>query len=218
MKTKTLTLTAITAIAAGVALIIANKSIYSDGVVIAGGIIFIVSGILNSFVFSYEKKHDQKGRGAFASIFSLLTSIGAVVLGVCMLIFKDTFTALVPYIFGIIVAFLAIYQFYVLAIGVRPATLPGWFYVVPVILLAGAVYIFTRRPHDEDSLIMLSSGIALCLFGLATVAEASLLPHLRKKVAEADTARSEGSSTEAGEEKKPLSPKPLDDSEDAAAQ
>ena len=185
MKGRSLTLTALIAILAGVVLIIANRSIYSTGVVITGGILFIVAGVLNTFVFNGERKHDPKGRGPVASTFSLIASIGAVVLGVCMIIFQTAFTVLVPYIFGIIVAFLACYQFYVLAIGVRPTTLPGWFYLAPVILIGGAIYIFFRQPDTDDYLIMLSSGISLAFFGLITRIEAIMLTNSRKKI-EAD--------------------------------
>lgn len=197
MKGKNLSITAILAIVAGVILIIANRSIYSTGVVITGGILFIAAGILNVFVFDNERRSDRRGRGAFASTLSLLSSIGAVVLGVCMIIFQDTFTVLVPYIFGIIVAFLACYQFYVLAIGARPTVLPVWFYFFPVLLLGAAIYIFFRRPDTDDHLITLASGIALSFFGLVTIIEAIMISDGRKKV---------NQETESASSYKPLQP------------
>lgn len=189
MKTSSLVYTAIVAIAAGVALIFAHKSINSFGVVVVGGIIFIVAGILNLFIGYSEKKNNQKG--ALSSTFSLLTNIGAMVLGICMVIFQSTFVVLVPYIFGIIVAILAIYQFFVLAVGVRPASLPAWLYIVPVALVGAAIYIFLSHAQRDDHLIMLVTGIALAFFGLFSIIEASLVPHYRKKnqtPAQAETA------------------------------
>lgn len=182
MRAKSLILTAIVALVAGVALIIANKSINSNGVVTAGGIIFIIAGLLNVFVFYSERK--EKGYGPLASTFGLLGNIGALILGICMLIFKSTFISLVPYIFGIITAFLACYQFFVLAIGARPAVLPAWFYLVPIILIGGSIAIFMLKPEADDHIIMLVSGISLAFFGLFTIIEGSMIPHLRKKVTE----------------------------------
>lgn len=190
MKAKNLILIALVAIAAGVALIIANKSINSDGVVVAGGVLFVIAGLLNIFVFYNERKH--AAGGALASSFSLIGNIGALILGICMLIFQSTFIVLVPYIFGIVVTFLACYQFYVLVIGARPAELPAWFYLVPIILIGGAIYIFMCHPKTDDHLIILSSGIALCFFGLFAIIEASMIPHLRNK-----TARLEATAAEA---------------------
>lgn len=203
MKGKNLSITAILAIIAGVVLIIANRSIYSTGVVMTGGVLFIAAGVLNVFVFDTERRRDRQGRGAFASTFSLIASIGAVVLGVCMLIFHSAFTVLVPYIFGIIVAFLGCYQFYILAVGARPAVLPAWFYLVPVILIGGAIYIFLRQPDTDDYLIMLSTGISLSFFGLFTIIEAIMITQRRKSVTD-NTHSIETSDTSETTQLKPL--------------
>ena len=199
---KSLTFASIVALAAGIALIIANKSIYSTGVVVTGGIIFIVAGILNAFVFNNSRKREKQGHGAIAGVFTLLTSIGAAVLGICMLIFQDTFIALVPCMFGIIVAFLGLYQFYVLAVSVRPAILPAWFYIAAVILLGIAVFIFLRKPSEDDSTIMLATGIALTFFGVMSLIEASMTPHFRKK-AEAPARLTQPLDEENGHEAQP---------------
>lgn len=199
MKAKNLIVTALVAIAAGVGLIIANKSINSNGVVVAGGIIFIIAGILNFFVLYSERK--RQNYGPLASTFSTIGNVGALVLGICMLIFQPTFVVLVPYIFGIIVAFLACYQFFVLAVGARPATLPAWFYLVPIVLIGGSIFIFFLKPEEDDHLIILISGIALALFGLFTIIEGSMIPHMREKATGAHA-----------EEKSAAKPTPLDES------
>lgn len=188
MKSKNLTFTAILAMAVGIALIIANRSIYSTGVVVTGGILFVIAGILNVFVFDSERRSGKQGRGAVASTFSLVASVGAVVLGVCMIIFKESFALLVPYIFGIIVAFAACYQFYLLAIGVRPTVLPGWLYLAPVILLGGAVYIFLLRPNADDHIIMIATGVALIFFGAISIVEAIMLSYSRHEAKKAAVA------------------------------
>lgn len=185
MKGRTLSVTAILGIAIGVALIFAYRSIYSTGVVVAGGVIFIIAGILNIFLFDLARKDKESNVRAVSSTFSLVASIGAVILGICMIVFKDTFALLVPYIFGIIVAFTAIYQFYILAIAIRPYSLPAWFYLAPVLILAAAIYIFFLKPHTEDSTIILASGISIAFFGLITLIEAITLGDKRHKAIKA---------------------------------
>ena len=128
-----------------------------------------------------ERKRGREGRGVFAATFSWLTSAAAVILGVCMLIFQDTFIPLVPVMFGILVAFSALYQFYILAIGARPVLLPGWLYIIPIALVGGAVYIFLQRPDIHDPKIMLATGISLVVFGAGSLIEGILLGNEHRK-------------------------------------
>lgn len=179
MKVKNLLLTAIVALLAGVVLVIANRSITIDGIVTTGGILFILAGILNAFVFYTERRNVSYG--PLASTFSMIGNIGAVVLGVCMLLFKSTFITFVPYIFGIVLAFLACYQFFVLAIGSRPATLPAWLYIVPLCIIGASLVVFLQRPAGDSHLIMLTVGITLIVFGVFTIVESVLIDKERKK-------------------------------------
>lgn len=181
MKTLNVFLTAILAIAAGVAIIIANQDITAKGVVVAAGIIFIIAGIVNGCVFNFERR-----AGTITAGISLLTNIGsvaAILLGICLLVFKATFITLVPYVFGVLVAFIAIYHCYILAVGARPATLPAWLYLVSIVLAAFAVYIFLQKTDNEmaDHRIIFVSGIALAFFGIFGVIEGCMIPHYRKK-------------------------------------
>ena len=181
MKGRSLIFTALLVLAAGIVLIITHASIRSTGVVTTGGILFILAGVLNMLVFEGERKRGREGRGVFAATFSWLTSAAAVILGVCMLIFQDTFIPLVPVMFGILVAFSALYQFYILAIGARPVLLPGWLYIIPIALVGGAVYIFLQRPDIHDPKIMLATGISLVVFGAGSLIEGILLGNEHRK-------------------------------------
>lgn len=179
MKIQNIVFSSILSLAAGIALIVANKSIYATGIIVAAGIIFIIAGIINALIFSNERS-----KGALASGIGIFTSVGAAILGVCLIIFKSTFVALVPYVFGIIVALAACYEFYILAVGARPASLPGWLYIIGVILIGIAVYIFMQKPQSDvdDHRVMLATGIGLVFFGIFGLIESSMLPHYRKKV------------------------------------
>lgn len=208
MKARNLIYIAVVSIAIGAALIVANKSISSNGVVMAGGIIFIVASLINALVIYLEKK--DSSRSVLTSMSGQLANVGALVLGICLLIFRSTFVVLVPYIFGIIVAIAACYQFFILAMGARPATLPGWLYLVPIVLVGAAIYLFTRHANaGEDHIIILVSGIALALFGIFTIIEASIIHHLRAKLTPKDEEKEDPQEQPA----KTIAPKPLDPEE-----
>jgi hypothetical protein len=185
---------------AGIILLLTFESIKSTGVVICGGALFILAGLINMILYSGNgtKAVTEEGetepetrRSAVATTFSWITSAAAVVLGLSMLIFQDTFITLVPFIFGILIAIGALHQVFVLAYGCRPARLSPWFYLMPAALVAVAVYIFNLQPEQNDREIMLSGGIALVAFALVTLVESIIitrqLRRLRKAEATEDT-------------------------------
>lgn len=185
MKGKNLIFIGLPVLAAGIALIFTHQGIRSTGVVITGGILFILAGILNLLAAGHERRRADRngirGHGVATATVNWLACAGAVILGVCMLIFKDTFVALIPFIFGILIAFTAFYQLYVLAYGTRPAMLPGWLYIVPPVLAGGAVYLFLQKPGADDMVIMLATGISLTFFGMAAFAEGIMLGAINRR-------------------------------------
>lgn len=176
MKIHNILLTAITALASGAALIIAKDTISANGVVVVAAIIFIIAGIINAFIFSTDHKKNN-----MADTFSIFTSIGAAILGICMIIFKPTFISLVPYIFGIIILVAALCQIYITSRGAKPASMPAWLYIPAIILIGISIYVILQSPIKHDQNIMLATGIALCLYGLAALADAALIKPTRKK-------------------------------------
>lgn len=176
MKGHKLIFTALLALAAGIALIVAHRTVSSGGVVIAGGVMFVLAGFIN--VIAFLSSRDDSGRshlGSFGLAFGWLTSGAAVVLGLAMLIFQSTFVGLVPFIFGVLVVFGALFQFFVLSVGIRPVTLPAWLYVFPLVLVGLAVYVFMRQSQTDDHLIMLATGIAFAVFGAAMFIEGAMV-------------------------------------------
>lgn len=225
MKGRNLIFIALLAIIVGIVLILSYRSIQTHGVVITGGVLFILGGLINVIVFGHQKDRDVKagrstdGRGPLTSAINWVSSVGAVILGVCMLIFQDTFAALIPAMFGILIAFTAIYQLYVLAYGTRPVMLPGWLYIAPLALAGAAVYLFLQKPVVDDSAIMLATGISIAFFGLATLIEGIMLGSShRATISAARKAEEASQKPEAEPAKAPVaSPKPLDQADASGA-
>ncbi len=176
MKGHKLIFTALLALAAGVALILTYRTVSSEGVVITGGVMFVLAGFIN--VIAFLSSRDDRGKshlGAFGLAFGWLTSGAAVVLGLSMLIFQSTFVGLVPFIFGVLVVFGALFQFFVLSVGIRPVTLPAWLYAFPLALAGMSVYFFMQQSQIDDSTIMLATGIAFTIFGAAMFIEGAMV-------------------------------------------
>lgn len=149
-------------------------------VVIAGGILFVAVGVCNLIIFGQSSRETR----GVARLFNQISNTAAIVLGICMLVFQHTFTPLVPFIFGLLVAVCSLWQFFLLAIGARPYQMPAWHYIFPVVIAGIAVYIFTQETSDESA-IVLATGIALALLGTACVIEGSALGMQRRKAAKA---------------------------------
>lgn len=132
-------------------------------IVVLGGVLFVGAGVFNLLFFN-------NGKG-LSRLLTSLTNSAAIVLGVCMLVFRSTFVPMVPFIFGLLIAFCALWQFYALAVGIRPFTLPAWYYVMPLLLVVSAVYIFIRKDSIGDIEIVTLTGASLAVFALAAIVE-----------------------------------------------
>lgn len=180
MKGKTLFFIGVLAAIIGAALLIAYKQITANIVIITGAILFIVTGVGNLIVYGHK---DSKS--SVAKIMSQLANAAAIILGVVMLVFQSTFVPLVSFIFGVLVALCALWQFFTLAVGIRPAQLPAWTYVFPLALVGVAIYIFLQGEALETT-IMIATGSGIALFGLASIIEGSILgTHNRRIIREA---------------------------------
>lgn len=181
MKGRNLLFTAFLVLAAGIALIILHTTVSAVGIVITGGALFILAGVFNLAVFPGRSSADG-GRGMFASAFSWTASAAAVILGLCMLIFQSTFAGLIPFMFGVLIAFGALFQFYLLGYGSRPARLPGWLFIVPTLLAGVAIYLFVQGGQAvADRIVLLITGICLVVFGVVTIVEASMIGNYNRR-------------------------------------
>lgn len=187
MKGRTLLLTAIPTLVVAVIMLITYDRILSEGVVIAAGILFILMGVLNVISYEDDRRRGNVKPSVWAAVLSRLTSAAAIILGLSMVVFRDTFTSMVPFIFGMLACFGALHQLYLLARGSWPVKLPVWLYAAPAALVGCATYLFMAdvEADDADAAIMLTTAIALAVFGVATVIEAWLMRAAGRKSAAA---------------------------------
>lgn len=189
MKGKNLFLMGLLGIALGLILVIFRNSLADGGVVLTAGIIFVIAGLLNMSVFLGSR--DKQGRarmGAFGTAFGWVASAAAVILGLAMLIFSKAFTALIGFMFAVLILFAALFQMGLLIFGSKPHKLNNCFFVVPTILVGGAVYIFLLKPDTGgEHVIMWVTGCAFILFGAATLLEGLIIGRLNREARNAKT-------------------------------
>lgn len=177
MRGRSLTITGIFAAAIAVALILCYQSISITGIAITCGILFVAIGLINMIFFGYKTKDDS------SKVLTFVTDAAAIVLGLSMLVFRAEFSPMIAFMLGLLVAVCSLWQFFVLAIGARPYQLPVWLYVFPVLLAAGALYIYLKPDYAEknDSILLLSTGICMAVLGAGCIIEGSILGMARRK-------------------------------------
>lgn len=163
MRGRTMVLVGIVAAIVAIVMYIFRAEATIGRIVVVGGVLFVGAGAFNLLFFN-------NGSG-FNRALTSLTNAAAIVLGVCMLVFRGTFEPMIPFIFGLIVALCALWQFYALAIGIRPFTLPAWYYFFPLAVAAMSVYIFVRRDSIDSMTIFVVTAVAIGIFGAGTIIE-----------------------------------------------
>lgn len=187
MKGKSSILSALLILTLGVVLIIINKSLDASGVVMCGGVLFLVAAVLNIFFFLSEdsRKNSRRRGGPLTKIFGWISSVAGIILGLCMLLFESVFTPLIPFIFGGLLVLAAVFHFYVLAISYRPIVFPGWLYIIPALLTAAGVWVFFIDGSVSGSLMMILTGSGLCLFSTGVFIESVFIHMYNKKAGKA---------------------------------
>lgn len=175
MRGRSLTIAGIFAGIVAAVLILFCKNINVAGVTLACGILFMSVGVLNLLFFSYASKAES-GR-----LLNLIANSSAVLLGICMLVFKKDFEPMVTFMLGLFVAVCALWQFFVLAIGARPFQLPAWLYLFPVLLIGGSVAIFMMRGQQDETTLMLTTGVSIAVMAVGCIFEGSALGYARRK-------------------------------------
>ncbi len=193
MKGRNLIFTGAIALVVGILMMIFHLQLADGGIVYAAGALFVGAGILNMTVFLGSRDKDGRTKmGAFGTAFGWIASAAAVVLGLAMLIFSKAFVALIGFMFAILLLFAAIFQLFLLFFGSRPNRLSSWFFLVPIVLIAAAVYVFMRKPDTQgESTDMIFVGCAFAVFGVFTIIEGSMIGRanhvaLKKEQAQSD--------------------------------
>jgi len=173
MRGRTLLLVGILSAVVAALLLIFRLKASVGGIVVVGGVLFVGAGVFNLLFFN-------NGTG-FNRLLTSVTNSAAIVLGVCMLVFRGTFEPMVPFIFGLIVALCALWQFYALAVGIRPFTLPAWYYFIPLALSGFSIFLFVRKDNIDNVTILTTTGLAIAIFALGAIIEGAHTGVLHRK-------------------------------------
>lgn len=216
MKPSKALLTGLTTLAIGIVLIICNSLITSAGIVTVAGLLFLVIGVINLILYVTQKDEEGKKRTrGMALVLGWSVSISSIILGLCMLIFNDTFKEMIPLIFALLVFFGAAMSTLGLWFIVRKVTkLPAAVWVLPGIMLVMAIIVAVQDADSDDHIIMILTGVSLILFAIQSFVLSTVTAKANRRAARETSSRPDSSNnanTAAIEAQKVKELKSLDD-------
>ncbi len=190
---------AIIALAVGIVMVFfSNIALHT--VVFMLGIVFIAIAVLN---FSFEFSRRRAGKGVTSSTTAMLSSVGAGVLGVLMVLTPASMVNLMVYLFAATIILLGAYKILLLAYAYKPITFPVWFFIMPAILVIGGVVICIVGASKVSEFMILIMGVALIVYAVATFADIAGLVAFRRDLAKAQKAEA-GDAASTIESKQPV--------------
>ena len=177
MKVKSAFLLSLLILVVGVVLIFLHNFDVFTALIIGLGIVFIIPGIISIFNLSATKNvvsenKKTKPNSRFQIICGLISGVGSVIMGICMIGWSDMFVKFIPMIFGTILTLGGCFHLCAMAMAMRPIRVPFWLYILPIALIAmGISIIFIDKSILLDYHIILMTGIGLIVFSINSFIE-----------------------------------------------
>ena len=177
MKVKSAFMLSLLILVVGVVLIFLHNFDVFTALIIGLGIVFIIPGIISIFNLSATKNmvsEDKKTKpnSRFQIICGLISGVGSVIMGICMIGWSDMFVKFIPMIFGTILTLGGCFHLCAMAMAMRPIRVPFWLYILPIALIAmGISIIFIDKSILLDYHIILMTGIGLIVFSISSFIE-----------------------------------------------
>ncbi len=161
-------------------------------IITLAGVMFLVPALIGMIgQANHDKRMREEAlrsglrrRGRLNSVMSWTTCFGGVLIGLVLILLYQQFQPVLSYVMGALVAAGGLYHFYELAAGYRNVTFPAWFYIFPLLLIAGGcVLIFAKLDNPITALI---TGIGMVIFAVVSILEAYGARVAAKRAAAAD--------------------------------
>lgn len=190
MKSGSNWLTIIIVFVVGILLIVWHGRIdILSWIVIAVGLMLVIPGLYSLISAMVRKKEDGKINYS-ASSASIVASVGALALGVWMIVNPGFFVGLLAYIFAAILILYGIYHIIVIGFWAKPIIMPGWFYIIPVLMIIAGVVLLCTSVRTLNSVVVLITGIALVASAVNSMLETvSMTPTRMKQIEQHPTER-----------------------------
>lgn len=140
--------------AVGILLVVLHNSInLLNWISIAVGIMLLIPSIY--ILWSSSSSRGNKNSGA------TVTSVVTLLLGLAMCIFPGFFAGFFVYVLGVLLIAFGLYHIIDLIQWSKLTSIPGYFYIIPALMMIAGVVILCTSVHNINSVVVLITGIAL---------------------------------------------------------
>lgn len=154
-------LTILLTAAVGLLLIIFHNQVnLLQWIILAVGIAIAVPSLYN-LLASFRNSH--RASDGNVRISSIIASVGALALGIWIIVNPTFFVGLLAYLFAALMILYGITQLIILNYASRPARLSFGFYIIPLLEIIAGVVILCTSVHTMNALVVLITGIMLVL-------------------------------------------------------
>ncbi len=128
------------------------------------GAMFAIPGIF-SIIMGMRSK-DKGGSGTMT-----LTGMGATALGAFMILMPQSFTGILVFLFAGLLIIGGIYHIVFVAYLSRPFVLPGYYYIIPVLMILAGIVLLTTSVRTLNHVVVLITGISFVAWSISTLME-----------------------------------------------
>ncbi len=171
MNKKTNLLTAAVMAGVGIALIILHNHVdILQWISILLGVMFIIPSLWALGV-SFLGHRPGDDSDSSTQVSTIVASIGGIGLGVAMCLIPSTFAGLFIYVFAGVLIVAGIYHFIVVRFMSKTFVIPGFYYIIPSLLVVAGLVIMFSSLRTLNNVVVLITGVMLILSAINSFIE-----------------------------------------------
>ena len=170
MKSTTNVLTSLIVLIVGILMIVWHSRVdILSWIVMAVGIMLIVPGLYS--LISALVRRGSRDNDHSAPTSTIVASIGALVLGVWMVVNLEFFVGVLAFIFGGLLILFGVFHILVVGVWSRPFVLPWYFYKLPVLMIVAGIVILCSNVRTLNDAVVLITGISFVASSVCSIME-----------------------------------------------
>ncbi len=175
-------ISSVLALAVGVTLCVMWKrqDILSLIIYLIGGL-FLLTGLINLLVATRRRRKKVAGSGSTS--IGTTSGIGGMCIGAAMLLLPAFFEGVIVYALAVVLILAGLWHIYILGYGFSPIKFPGWFYILPIVVIVeGVVILCAGNVRSSADIVVLMTGIGIAIHGVNSMLELGAAKILNKKM------------------------------------
>lgn len=200
MKNSRFSAVYLAALIIGAILIIANGSdhLYQGIVITIGVLVLVTSGYM--LISSFARRNRPDLTGVQHPWYLYVAGVAGLAFGIWLLCMPGFFIGAAVYTFGVMMVIVGFLQVLFIYAGKRKATMSGWWYLIPWLVIAAGFVVIFIGPAKLGKVANIITGVALAVYGVNGLLSVGTSSVKNRRI-DREEAREQSASVSASEEK-----------------